>query len=303
MDRKYKWKLWTILVLSALIVIGLGYLMHLRRAGGNEPVISENTPVPGTTACPECPEISPEPSAEPSAQPSAEPSTEPSAGPSTEPSAQPSAEPTAKPTPTPTPTPAAPMSDADIDSDDSITRLINISYPVAKTYVPSDLRIVNIPSSSYEYLRAEAADALEEMYQAARDNQVYMRIVDGYRSYSEQLDLYNYYISQHGKAYTEYVDDHPGASEHQLGLAADLGWYNGNCQLNPCIATYPQYQWLLDNSWKYGWIMRYPDGKADVTHITYSPWHFRYVGREEAEKIWRSGLTMEEFYNRPVIKD
>lgn len=289
MDRKYKWKLWTVLILSILILIGLGYLHYLRK--GTQPV-AVVTPTPAETlapsGCPTCPadiEFTEEPA-----------STSASEATQTPVPATPTPEATEEPTKEPEIT-------VDIDSDDSINRLINISYPVDPGYVPSDLRVVNIPSAEAEYLRAEAANALEQMYKAAVDNQVYLRIVDGYRSYSEQLALYNYYERVHGKAYTEYVDDHPGASEHQLGLAVDLGWYNGNCQLNPCIATYPQYQWLLDNSYKYGWIARYPDKKSDVTHITYSPWHFRYVGSEEAAKIHDSGLTMEEYYNRPVIVD
>lgn len=285
MDRKFVWKLWTVCILSLLIMLGLGYLTYLNKhPGGNKPAptataavtatpvitpdVQETTAVPedsGVPGCPTCPADVP-----------------------------------IEPAPDIPDTPYTP--EVDIDSDDSITRLINVSYPVSSSYVPANLRKVNIPSAADEYLREEAASALEELYQAARNNQVYMRIVDGYRSYSEQRDLYNYYERVHGKAYTEYVDDHPGASEHQLGLAADLGWYNGNCELNPCIATYPQYQWLLDNSYKYGWIARYPDKKTDVTHITYSPWHFRYVGKEEAEKIHDSGLTMEEYYHRPVKK-
>lgn len=283
MDRKFVWKLWTVGILSVLIMLGLGYLTYLNKHPGGTPAptAAVSTPTPAVTAsvpettvqpessfvpgCPTCPPDDPEKTA-----------------------------------------PSVPEQDipytpeVDIDSDDSITRLVNISYPVSKDYVPADLRKVNIPSAADEYLREEAAAALEELYQEARNNQAYLRIVDGYRSYSEQLDLYTYYERVHGKAYTEYVDDHPGASEHQLGLAADLGWYNGNCELNPCIATYPQYQWLLDNSYKYGWIARYPDKKTDVTHITYSPWHFRYVGKEEAQKIHDSGLTMEEYYHRPV---
>ena len=283
MDRKFVWKLWTVGILSVLIMLGLGYLTYLNKHPGGTPTptAAVSTPTPAVTAsvpettvqpessfvpgCPTCPPDDPEKTA-----------------------------------------PSVPEQDipytpeVDIDSDDSITRLVNISYPVSKDYVPADLRKVNIPSAADEYLREEAAAALEELYQEARNNQAYLRIVDGYRSYSEQLDLYTYYERVHGKAYTEYVDDHPGASEHQLGLAADLGWYNGNCELNPCIATYPQYQWLLDNSYKYGWIARYPDKKTDVTHITYSPWHFRYVGKEEAQKIHDSGLTMEEYYHRPV---
>lgn len=92
------------------------------------------------------------------------------------------------------------------------------------------------------------------------------------------------------------MDCHPGASEHQLGLAVDLGNWNGQCELNACFVDYPSYTFLQEHGHEYGFIERYPYDKQNITGIEYSPWHWRYVGVEEATKIKESGLTVEEYY-------
>jgi D-alanyl-D-alanine carboxypeptidase len=209
--------------------------------------------------------------------------------------AEPTATPTAMPTPTATATPEATV---DLDTDDSINRLVNQAYPIRSDYVPDDLVVPNVTNNDNQELRSEAAGKLEEMFAAAQDQNIYLKLVSGYRDYTLQTSLYNTYVNKYGAAYANMLDDHPGASEHQLGLAADIGWYNGQCEIQSCFATYPQYTWLEENSYLYGWIIRYPEGKQEVTKIIYSPWHFRYVGIEEATKIHDSGLTMEEYYNR-----
>lgn len=213
--------------------------------------------------------------------------------PTPEPTVEPTVEPTFEPTPEPTPEPPA----VDLESDDSINRYVSLTHTIPESYVPSDLRGVKVHSAETKQLRDEAATKLEEMFQAAIDDHIYLKLVDGYRSYQYQADLFSYYTQIRGSYYASVVDDHPGASEHQLGLAADIGCWNGACELAYCFTQYPNYQWLLDNSWKYGYIERYPDGKQSITGIVYSPWHYRYVGLEEAQKIHESGLTMEEYYN------
>ncbi len=198
---------------------------------------------------------------------------------------------TAEPTPEATPDPGV-----DLTSDDSITRYISQKYPVSENYVPADLRTVNVHVSKPQQLRSEAADKLEEMFKAAIDDRIYLKLASGYRSYREQADLHSYYTQTRGAYYASIVDDHPGASEHQLGLAADLGCWNGACELSYCFTSYPNYKWLQENSWKYGWIERYPEGTQSITGMAYSPWHYRYLGLEEAKKVHESGLTMEEYY-------
>ena len=86
----------------------------------------------------------------------------------------------------------------------------------------------------------------------------------------------------------------PGTSEHQLGLALDI-IDNRNWNLDESQAEMPTQQWLMENSWRYGWILRYPDEKSHITGIIYEPWHYRYVGREIAAEIHQSGLCLEEY--------
>ena len=90
----------------------------------------------------------------------------------------------------------------------------------------------------------------------------------------------------------------PGCSEHNLGLAADIvssDWYSKNSGLESWFDQTPHYQWLSENAWKYGFILRYPKDKVEVTKIGYEPWHYRYVGTDTAKAIKDSGLTLEEY--------
>ena len=86
----------------------------------------------------------------------------------------------------------------------------------------------------------------------------------------------------------------PGTSEHQLGLALDI-INSRNWNLDESQAQMPTQQWLIENSWRYGWILRYPDSKSEITGIIYEPWHYRYVGREVAAEIHSKGLCLEEY--------
>ena len=85
----------------------------------------------------------------------------------------------------------------------------------------------------------------------------------------------------------------PGTSEHQLGLAVDISMEDTATQ-----TTSDMWQWLMKNSYKYGFILRYPEDKTNITGISYEPWHYRYVGREAAEEIYRSGLCLEEYLSK-----
>lgn len=256
-DRRYKWKVITIAVLCVAILAGL-LVLHFTDRSSAAAVQASATPEVTMTPAP-----TPVPSATP------------------------------VPTETPTPEPTV---QADLSTDTSITRYISQTHTISSDYVPPDLVDVDVHSASTQQLREEAAEKLKEMFQAAIEDQVYLKLVSGYRSYTLQNDLYHYYISIRGHEFADNIDDHPGASEHQLGLAADLGCWNGACELQYCFTQYGDYTWLQENSYLYGWIERYPEGKQEITGIMYSPWHFRYVGAEEAKKIHDSGLTMEEYY-------
>lgn len=184
----------------------------------------------------------------------------------------------------------------DTSSDDSLYRLVNADHPVDRSYVPGNLMTPNVNNNHDQTVRAEVVGPLEKMMADAEAQGIYLKLVSGYRSYELQVSLQNTYNARLGQKEASRLDDHPGASEHQLGLAVDLGNANSACELQTCFSTYVSSQWLQENSWRYGFILRYPDGKEAVTGIKYSPWHYRYIGTEEAQKIHDSGQTMEEYY-------
>lgn len=185
----------------------------------------------------------------------------------------------------------------DVKSDTSYTRIVNLDYPISENYVPTDLVVVDVNSNGEQLLRKDAADQLSLMFNEAKQSGYDLYLVSAYRSYTRQKELYDYYVDERGVDEANRIDCHPGASEHQLGLAVDLGTSDHVCQLATCFDTSQAYQWLIDNSYKFGYILRYPNEKENITYIKYSPWNFRYIGVEEAKKIHESNLTMEEYYS------
>ena len=199
--------------------------------------------------------------------------------------------------PTPTPTPEATVKPTvDTTTVSSIQKITNKSHPIDPGYIPADLTKVNVNSNGTQYLRREAATALTNMFEAARKDNINLYLVSGYRSYEQQLELYNTYVATDGKALADQYDAIPGACEHQLGLAVDLSDDNRNHDIDDSFESTAAYQWLLKHSYEYGYIFRFPRGKETITGIAYNPWSFRYIGVEEAKKVYDSGLTLEEFY-------
>jgi len=173
--------------------------------------------------------------------------------------------------------------------------VVNKNYALTSDYKPKDLVPVDIeflPESTEEerYMTKESAKALEELIDAASKEGVYLYGLSGYRSYKTQKNLYEYNVETQGKSYSDKYVAKPGASEHQLGEAMDLatssGWISEGC---------PEANWIANNAYKYGFIVRYESGKEDITGYNYEPWHVRYVGSEMSEKIYNDGITLEEF--------
>ena len=157
--------------------------------------------------------------------------------------------------------------------------------------VPADYELMLVDLEGFQ-VDATCRDMLSDMIQACRNAGHVCVLNSTYRGISTQQYLwnnrYNNYIKQgispeEAKRLTWQVVAYPGTSEHHLGTAIDI------------IGTDDMYDWFRDHSWEYGFIVRYPEDKIDVTGIIYEPWHFRYVGREMAEAVYRSGLTLEEY--------
>ena len=114
-------------------------------------------------------------------------------------------------------------------------------------------------------------------------------IASGFRSYEYQTTLYNRYVERSGKEEADRYSARPGYSEHQTGLALDLN------TIDASFADTDEYEWVKRNCYKYGFIIRYPEGAEEITGYMYEPWHLRYLGTDIARDVYESGLTLEEY--------
>ncbi len=180
---------------------------------------------------------------------------------------------------------------------DNIDILVNKISRIDSSYLPGDLN--DNGSVSYVYpigdevnnMRSEANEALGEMFAAAKSEGVTLYALSGYRSYETQQYLYD-------RAGGDNQNDTaaPGASEHQTGLCMDITWSAAGLGLSSDMQYDSEYDWLINNSYKYGFVLRYPDGWADITGYVYEPWHYRYIGRDLALAYHNSPKhTLEEF--------
>ena len=193
-----------------------------------------------------------------------------------------------------------PEGDPKFYNPDSILIIANKQHKLPDGYEPYDLVIPNVrKTGANPYLRSEAASALENMFNAAAGEGVYLVLGSGYRSQSTQSAIYYNYVARDGQAAADRYSARPGYSEHQTGLAVDISDYYGNYYLSESFAYTAEANWLYSNAYKYGFIMRYPQGKEYITGYMYEPWHFRYVGVSNAYAIYNSGLTVEEYYGIP----
>ena len=163
------------------------------------------------------------------------------------------------------------------------------------TYIDGYL-IVNktytLPSSYGNGLTNVTIEAFNKMQAAAKVDGLNIYISSGFRSYSYQKTLYNNYVNRDGVTVADTYSARAGHSEHQSGLAFDVN------TINDSFANTEEGKWLNDNCYKYGFILRYPNGKSDETGYQYEPWHFRYVGVELAEKLYNNGnwITVEDYF-------
>lgn len=147
----------------------------------------------------------------------------------------------------------------------------------------------SLPADYNPGVDATALNAYYNMRNAAVENGYSLPIISGFRSYETQKNLYNRYVSIYGQAAADTFSAQPGKSEHQTGLAFDLGWVDDD------YAYTDEGKWLAQNCYKYGFIIRYPEGKESITGYKYEPWHVRYLGNPLATEVYNSGLCLEEY--------
>jgi D-alanyl-D-alanine carboxypeptidase len=171
-------------------------------------------------------------------------------------------------------------------------------HKLAANCAPPDL--VQLPAAisaqGSQFMRAEAAAALQELFAAAQKEQGYQFAANSaYRSYDTQVATYNSAVASFGREYADRTSARPGHSEHQMGTTTDVG--ARGLFLEDFIAS-PEAAWLAANAYRFGFVVSYPDGKESITGYAYEPWHIRYVGKAVAQQVKDSGLTLHEFLLR-----
>ena len=139
----------------------------------------------------------------------------------------------------------------------------------------------------------EAKEAFETLSEEAKKEGKNIIAMSSYRSYEYQVDLYNRYVETDGKEAADTYSARAGYSEHQTGLAVDV--YNKELPYTSFEQT-EEFTWMQENAYKYGFILRFPKDKVNITGYQYESWHYRYVGEEVAEYIHKNDLTLEEYY-------
>ena len=172
--------------------------------------------------------------------------------------------------------------------------LINKFNHIDKSYTPKNIIAV---SNQYAYgdnsITEEAFNNFKNMFYAAKKEDLTLIITSSYRDYETQAKLWNQYSNAYGDDYADSVSARAGYSEHQSGYAIDIVTYNS--VMNDFEKT-DEFKWLQKHAHEYGFILRYPKGKEDITGYDYESWHYRYVGKEVATAIKEKKITYDEYY-------
>lgn len=189
-----------------------------------------------------------------------------------------------------------------IENPEKIDVLVNKKRNLPEDYVPEDLVTLSevptvLSNPEVNKMRSAAYEALKELFTAAQEEAGYeLHARSGYRSYYTQASLYSSYVESYGQSAADKYSAKPGQSEHQTGLAMDITCEALNFKLDDTFGETEEGKWVAENAHRFGYIIRYPKGKEDITGYMYEPWHIRYLGTELAEKVYESGLTLEEYF-------
>ena len=174
--------------------------------------------------------------------------------------------------------------------------LINKNNGLDKNYIPKDLKIINNNFSIKKiYLRKKTKKAFEKLCKECKKHNLYIKAASGYRSYNYQKKIYYEYVKEKGKEYADLCSAKPGFSEHQTGLAIDI---EGSTGTYDDFELTKEFNWISKNAYKFGFILRYPKEKENITGYKYEPWHYRYIGKRLAKKLFFNNITLEEYYKK-----
>ena len=194
---------------------------------------------------------------------------------------------------------------ARIDDPDRATVVVNKHRPLQPIdYVP-ELVWADVPYGYAPYVRPVVATALAEMFAAfTAETGEQLLAQSSYRSYDDQVYVYNGYVESMGRAEADRGSARPGHSEHQTGLTVDVGAVGWGCLIQQCFGDMLPGQWLAANAWRYGFLVRYPDGYEHITGFKYEPWHMRYTGVDITTDMHERGIvTLEEYYGLEAAPD
>lgn len=190
-----------------------------------------------------------------------------------------------------------------------VTVLVNKEHILDKDYVPLEMYVVDENEGNYHQfkdaslkpmLRSDIKEYVDKLINDAQGLGLPIIVDSGYRSYNYQQVVLDALIKEKGDEAFKLVAL-PGASEHQTGLAIDFAYYENGIYNDDVKENDKEAIWLKNNAWKYGFILRYPKGKENVTGYNFEPWHFRFVGLKLAKYLFKNDLTLEEYYKNSNI--
>ncbi len=183
---------------------------------------------------------------------------------------------------------------------DDLSVLVDRSHTLPSDYAPGDLvplQDYGVPTLGSEELRRGAAEHLGRLVEDAASDGEELVVASGYRSYEEQKLTHERLLSVFG-AGAGRMSATPGHSQHQLGTAVDFTNAAAGYEVWGLFAQTSAHWWLEQHAWEYGFVMAYPIGKEDQTGYEWEPWHYRYVGVEDAKRLEESGLSLQKFLER-----
>ena len=180
-----------------------------------------------------------------------------------------------------------------VEDPNNILVLVNKYNKLSDDYKPNDLEKINTNYSVRNlYLRKEAKEAFEALCRDASSLGLSIRAISSYRTFDYQKGLYDNYVSVNGVEEADTYSARPGFSEHETGLATDVMGSNGNYTR---FAETNEYTWVVNNAHNYGFVIRYPENKENITKYKFESWHLRYVGKDAATYMYENNLCLEEY--------
>jgi D-alanyl-D-alanine carboxypeptidase len=183
---------------------------------------------------------------------------------------------------------------------DDLGVLVDRSHPLPSGYVPGDLvplRDYGVPATDSRTLRREAAEHLGRLVKGAAAAGEDLEVTSAYRSYEEQRHSHKRSMRVFG-AEAGRMSATPGHSQHQLGTAVDFTNAAAAYEVWGLFAQTSAHWWLEQHAWEYGYVLAYPQGKEGQTGYEWEPWHYRFVGVEDAKRLEESDLSLQEFLER-----